>query len=136
MIPTSSGCALSILGALISGRVPVLINYSAPADKNAVYAQKKVGFKTIITSKALLEKIGCPRIDGMVFIEDIMSSISVANKLSALSKSKLPVKLLLNRIHQGDPKDASVILFTSGSVDAGSAYGNMIKKPHMIKRSK
>ena len=115
MIPTSAGCALSILGALISGRVPVLINYSAPADKNAVYAQKKVGFKTIITSKALLEKIGCPRIDGMVFIEDIMSSISVANKLSALSKSKLPVKLLLNRIHLGDPKDASVILFTSGS---------------------
>ena len=29
-----------------------------------------------------------------------------------------------------------VNLFTSGSVDAGSAYGNMIKKQHMIERSK
>ena len=28
MIPTSAGCGLSILGALMSGRTPVMINYS------------------------------------------------------------------------------------------------------------
>ncbi|MGA1795816.1 MAG: hypothetical protein ACMUIL_08140, partial [bacterium] len=27
MIPSSSGCALSVLGALMSGRTPVMINY-------------------------------------------------------------------------------------------------------------
>ncbi len=66
MIPTSAGCALASVGALMSGRIPVMINYSTGAEKNAKYAQKKCRFKTIITSKALLEKIACPVIDGMV----------------------------------------------------------------------
>ena len=33
-------------------------------------------FSTIITSKALLEKIECPYVEGMIYIEDIMESIS------------------------------------------------------------
>ena len=69
MIPTSAGCALASVGALMSGRIPVMINYSTGAEANAKYAQKKCKFKTIITSKALLEKINCPLVDGMVLIE-------------------------------------------------------------------
>src|SRR5512133_546233 len=57
MIPTSAGCALATVGALMSGRTPVMINYSTGAEANAMYAQKKCKFKTIITSRALLEKI-------------------------------------------------------------------------------
>ena len=76
MIPTSAGCALATVGALMSGRIPVMINYSTGAESNAKYAQKKCKFKTIITSKALLEKINCPVIDGMVMIEDIMESVT------------------------------------------------------------
>src|SRR5512133_2357899 len=57
MIPTSAGCALATVGALMSGRIPVMINYSTGAEANAMYAQKKCKFKTIITSRALLEKI-------------------------------------------------------------------------------
>jgi len=34
MIPTSAGCVLSILGVLMSGRIPVMINYSTGAAKN------------------------------------------------------------------------------------------------------
>jgi acyl-[acyl-carrier-protein]-phospholipid O-acyltransferase / long-chain-fatty-acid--[acyl-carrier-protein] ligase len=83
MIPTSAGCALSILGTLMSGRTPVMINYSTGAANNSLYAQKKCNFKTIITSKALIEKINCPVIDGMVFIEDIMEEISGTEKLKA-----------------------------------------------------
>ena len=56
MIPTSAGCALANVGALMSGRIPVMINYSTGAEANAKYAQKKCKFKTIITSKALLRK--------------------------------------------------------------------------------
>jgi len=68
MIPTSAGCALANIGALMSGRIPVMINYSTGAEANARYAQKKCKFTTIITSKSLLEKINCPLIDGMVLI--------------------------------------------------------------------
>jgi acyl-[acyl-carrier-protein]-phospholipid O-acyltransferase / long-chain-fatty-acid--[acyl-carrier-protein] ligase len=115
MIPTSAGCALSILGTLMSGRTPVMINYSTGAANNALYAQKKCNFKTIITSKALIEKINCPVIDGMVFIEDIMEEISGTEKLKAALKAKLPVPLILKMIHGGQKDDNVVILFTSGS---------------------
>lgn len=115
MIPTSAGCALSILGTLMSGRTPVMINYSTGAANNAVYAQKKCNFKTIVTSKALLEKINCPVVDGMVFIEDIMDEISSSEKLKAALISKLPITLILKMIHSGHEDDNIVVLFTSGS---------------------
>jgi acyl-[acyl-carrier-protein]-phospholipid O-acyltransferase/long-chain-fatty-acid--[acyl-carrier-protein] ligase len=115
MIPTSAGCALAVVGALMSGRVPVMINYSTGAESNARYAQKKCKFKTIIASKALLEKINCPVIDGMVMIEDIMASVTIGEKLKAALKTKLPVNMILNGIHKGDENDNATILFTSGS---------------------
>ncbi len=115
MVPTSAGCMLTVLGVLLAGKVPVMINYSTGAAGNAEYAQKKCGFKTIIASRALLEKIGCRLVPGMVFIEDIMAGVGAVDKVGALVKSKLPLPLLLKSVHQGEPDDNLVILFTSGS---------------------
>ncbi|NLO04094.1 MAG: AMP-binding protein [Bacteroidales bacterium] len=115
MIPTSAGCALASVAALVSGRIPVMINYSTGAEANARYAMKKCRFKTIIASKALLDKVGCPVIDGMVMIEDLMKSVTAADKLKAALKSMLPVNLLLKTIHKGNEDDYAVMLFTSGS---------------------
>jgi acyl-[acyl-carrier-protein]-phospholipid O-acyltransferase / long-chain-fatty-acid--[acyl-carrier-protein] ligase len=115
MIPTSAGCALATVGALMSGRVPVMINYSTGAEQNVKYAQEKCGFKTVIASRALLDKIGCPVVDGMVLIEDIMKGVTTGEKLKAALRTKLPTNMLLNSIHQGDEDDNAAILFTSGS---------------------
>jgi acyl-[acyl-carrier-protein]-phospholipid O-acyltransferase/long-chain-fatty-acid--[acyl-carrier-protein] ligase len=115
MIPTSAGCALATVGALMSGRTPVMINYSTGAETNAKYAQKKCKFTTIITSKALLEKINCPVIEGMVLIEDIMAGVTTGDKLKAALKTKLPVNMILKMIHKGDENDTAAMLFTSGS---------------------
>lgn len=115
MIPNSAGSFLSILGLLMAGKVPVMINYSTGAAKNAEYAQKKCGFRTIITSRKLLEKTGCHIVPGMVFIEDIMEGVTTRDKLRAALKSKLPVNILLKTVHQGEEDDNVVILFTSGS---------------------
>ena len=115
MIPTSAGCALATVGALMSGRVPVMINYSTGAEQNVKYAQEKCNFKTVIASKALLDKIECPVMDGMVLIEDIMKGVSTGEKLKAALRTKLPTGMLLNSIHKGDENDNAAILFTSGS---------------------
>lgn len=115
MVPTSAGSILSILASLMSGRVPVMINYSTGAAANCEYAQKKCAFKTIITSKALLEKIQCPVVPGMVFLEDIMASIGIVDKLNAALRAKLPTPLLKKTVAQGHEEDNIVILFTSGS---------------------
>ncbi|MGO9013457.1 MAG: AMP-binding protein [Dissulfurispiraceae bacterium] len=116
MLPTSAGAALSILGTLMSGKTPVIINYSTGASDNVRNAQRKCNVKTVITSKALLEKIKCEPVDGMVFIEDIMERVSVSDKLKATIKASLPAELCIRRyIHAGDEDDNLVILFTSGS---------------------
>lgn len=115
MVPTSAGCALATLGVLMSGRIPVMINYSTGAESNAKYAQQKCGFKTIITSKALLEKIGCPKSDGMVFMEDIMASIGTGDKLKAALISKLPASAIIKLTYKGKEDDTIAVLFTSGS---------------------
>jgi acyl-[acyl-carrier-protein]-phospholipid O-acyltransferase/long-chain-fatty-acid--[acyl-carrier-protein] ligase len=115
MIPNSAGSYLTILGIVMAGKVPVMINYSTGASENCEYAQKKCGFKTIITSRALLEKIGCRLVPGMVFVENIKDRVTGKDKIQAALKSKLPTKLLLRSIHRGKPDDDVVILFTSGS---------------------
>jgi len=115
MIPTSAGCFLTNLGILMAGKVPAMINYSTGAAENCEYAQNKCGFKTIITSRALLEKINCRMVDGMVCIEDIMEDISTGDKLSAALKSKLPTKMITNSFPHTLTDDTVVILFTSGS---------------------
>ncbi len=115
MIPTSAGAALTILGALFSGRIPVMINYSTGAAQNCRYAQKKCDFKTIVTSRALLEKINCPAEPGMVFIEDLMAEISAFDKIKAAMIAKLPAPMLKARVAGGDENEDLIILFTSGS---------------------
>lgn len=115
MLPTSAPAVLAILGTLLSGRVPVMINFSTGAAQNAEYAQRKCAFRTILTSRAFLQKIQCPTIPGMVFLEDIMERISLADKVKALVRSKLPLSILLRTVHAGDEDDTVVVLFTSGS---------------------
>jgi len=115
MIPNSAGAALTILGALFSGRVPVMINYSTGAAQNCIYAQKKCDFRTIVTSKALLDKINCPVVPGMVFIEDLIAGISGVDKIRAAIKSRLPAPVLKARVAGGDENDDLFVLFTSGS---------------------
>lgn len=116
MIPTSAGCAFSVIGTLMADKVPVMINYSTGAENNVRYAQRKCDFMTVITSKALLEKINCPYVEGMIFIEDIIDTVSAKDKLIAATLSKMPLKFLLNYCNcDGDVDKTSVILFTSGS---------------------
>ncbi|MEP0822150.1 MAG: AMP-binding protein [Ignavibacterium sp.] len=115
MLPTSAGAVLSVLGALMSGRVPVMINYSTGAAQNAVYAQRKCGFRTILTSRTFLQKIQCDPVPGMIFVEDLFERVTLKDKLAATVRSKLPLPVLLRSVHGGNEEDSIVILFTSGS---------------------
>ncbi len=115
MVPTSAGCMLSNLGLLMAGKTPVMINYATGARENALYAQDRCSFKTIITSKKLLEKLNLEPVDGMIFLEDMVASIGLMEKLPALIKSKMPEKVIMKSVHGGDMEETAVILFTSGS---------------------
>ena len=115
MLPTSSGGGLAIIGAVMAGRTPVMINYSTGAEKNCRYAQDTCDFRIIITTKALLEKTGCAHLPEMIFIEDILSSLGKVEKATAFLKSKLPRPLLKRLVGKSNLDLPAVILFTSGS---------------------
>lgn len=115
MLPTSGGAALSVIGSVMGGLTPVMINYSTGAEKNCVYAQQQCDFKTVITTRALLEKTGCPELPGMVFIEDIMAGLGKLEKALGFMKSKAPVALLKRLTGPKNLSKPAVILFTSGS---------------------
>ncbi len=118
MLPTSSGGALATIGALMAGLTPVMINYSTGAEKNCLFAQQKCDFKTIVTVRQLLERVGCPEMPGMIFIDDIMKELGGFEKVLAALKSKLPIKLLNWLCGKADLNRPAVILFTSGSEKA------------------
>lgn len=115
MLPNGAGAVLSTLAVLLAGKVPVMLNFSTGAAENCQYAQSKCGFRTIITAKAMLEKIGCPLVPGMVFIEDFIARIGSAAKVQALMFSSLPKAMLIRALGLGDIEETAVILFTSGS---------------------
>ena len=115
MLPTSAGCILSTIASLMAKKTPVMINYSTGAAENCMYAQKKCNFRTIVTSKQLLNKIGCEKVPGMVFIEDILASLNTVEKLRAAALAKLPLPMLEKAFGSGSREDSAVILFTSGS---------------------
>lgn len=115
LLPTGVGAMLTILGTMMKGKIPVMINYATGAIENCRYAREKCQFKTIITSRKLLEKLNVQPIDHMIFVEDILAGVSMIDKLKAAALSMLPFPVLKDMVHHGDISKISVILFTSGS---------------------
>ncbi|MCF7912750.1 MAG: AMP-binding protein [Candidatus Cloacimonetes bacterium] len=115
LLPTSAGCHLSVIAALMAGKIPVMINYATGAIRNSIYAQKKCGFDVIITSSGLLKKLNLQPLPEMIYLEDIMKELTIWDKLPSALFSKLPASLIKLSVHAGRQEDTSVILFTSGS---------------------
>ncbi len=115
MVPTSAGCIYAILAVLVSGRTPVMINYSTGAAENCREAQRRLAFRTILTSRALLGRIGCPELDGMVCLEDMAAGVSALDKIRGAFRASMSADRIVGRLPKGDDEQNAVILFTSGS---------------------
>jgi acyl-[acyl-carrier-protein]-phospholipid O-acyltransferase/long-chain-fatty-acid--[acyl-carrier-protein] ligase len=133
MVPTSAGCIYAILAVLISGRTPVMINYSTGAAENCRDAQSRLAFRTILTSRALLERIKCPVVDGMICLEDMARSASAFDKIRGAFRAAASADRLIDRLPRGDDGENAVVLFTSGSekdpkavpLTHGNIYSNL-----------
>ncbi|MFV1993679.1 MAG: AMP-binding protein [Acidiferrobacterales bacterium] len=115
LMPNSAGCGISVLAVLMAGKIPVMINYATGAEQNIKFARRKCGFKTVLTSGVFLEKIQCPKSDGMVFVDTIAKGAGVFEKLRAAIMSMMPTSQLRRKVHAGSDDDTLLILFTSGS---------------------
>ena len=115
MVPSSAGAILSVVVAVMSGRTPVMINFTTGAARNCEMAQRRLGFRTIVTSRALLARLKCPEVDGMVFLEDLAAGVSALDKIIGFARSSMSADTLCRSLHAPKPDDHAVVLFTSGS---------------------
>ncbi len=122
LLPPSVPGALVNWAALLSGKVPVNLNYTLSPAGLASCA-RQAGLKTIITSRAFLEKINV-RVPGEVlYLEDVAAAPGTGEKLAAwLTAWLLPIAWLEAALRTTPPDRAShpvdglgTVIFSSGS---------------------
>lgn len=119
LLPNSMGTAVIFFALQAFGRVPAMLNFSTGA-KNIISAIHTAQVKTVLTSRkfiklAKLEKLICEvsHEAKVVYLEDIKDEVSVLDKLVGVAFR--PFARNLHKKYQGDPDEAAVVLFTSGS---------------------
>jgi acyl-[acyl-carrier-protein]-phospholipid O-acyltransferase / long-chain-fatty-acid--[acyl-carrier-protein] ligase len=127
LLPPSVPGALVNLAAFLSGRVPVNLNYTASDDVIASCA-RQCGIRTVITSKAFLEKVKLTVPGETVLLEEVAARPGVGEKVvAALLAWTLPAGRLLKTLGDGRRatlEDQATIIFSSGST--GDPKGVML----------
>jgi acyl-[acyl-carrier-protein]-phospholipid O-acyltransferase / long-chain-fatty-acid--[acyl-carrier-protein] ligase len=114
LLPNSAGVAVVFMALQNIGRVPAMLNFSA-GPVNVLAAMKAAQVKTVLTSKAFIEKGKLDKLMAaisaevrVVYLEDVRASIGTADKIKGLLAGTMP-----RVVRQAS--DPAVVLFTSGS---------------------
>ncbi len=117
LLPTTPGALLTMLALMVGGRVPAMLNYSA-GQRNLLAACDTVQADVIISSRAFVERARLEEVMQalsspckILYLEDLKPHVTFSHKLSAWAKGWQPEK----HLPKGQPDDAAVILYTSGS---------------------
>lgn len=117
MLPASVAGALANIAALLAGKIPVNLNFTA--GKEAVTsAIEQCGIRTILTSRDFLKRARLEEIEGMIFLEEIIKKIPTREKVkTALFALLLPSPLVTSRYSdkEQNPDSLATVIFSSGS---------------------
>ena len=116
LLPNATVTVAAILGALMRGRVPAMLNYTAGSHgiRNALKASTA---KVVFTSRQFLEKGRLTHIPEQVpevswiYLEDLKDTVTWQDKLWIVKHLFSPRTAVIPR----KPDDEAIILFTSGS---------------------
>jgi acyl-[acyl-carrier-protein]-phospholipid O-acyltransferase / long-chain-fatty-acid--[acyl-carrier-protein] ligase len=118
LLPPSVPGALVNLAAMLMGKVPVNLNYTASNETLASCANQ-CNLKTVVTARAFLERVKVQAPVETVFLEELTKNPGFGERLvSALAASLLPAKIISK--YAGSESavsldDVATIIFSSGS---------------------
>jgi acyl-[acyl-carrier-protein]-phospholipid O-acyltransferase / long-chain-fatty-acid--[acyl-carrier-protein] ligase len=118
LLPPSVGGALVNLAALLMGKIPVNLNYTASNEILASCA-RQCQLKTVITSRAFLERVPIQPPAEASMLEDLAAAPAWREQLSAALRAWfLPLRLLEKSVgakRQVRLDDIATVIFSSGS---------------------
>jgi acyl-[acyl-carrier-protein]-phospholipid O-acyltransferase/long-chain-fatty-acid--[acyl-carrier-protein] ligase len=113
LLPPSVAGVLVNVGATLSGRVPVNLNFTAGREAMAS-AIEQCGIRTVISSKIFLKKAKLEAPEGTVFVEDVLMRASKMARLRALLAARLAPMAMISRGRR-NPDSTATVIFSSGS---------------------
>ena len=118
LLPPSVPGALVNFAAMLTGKVPVNLNYTVSNETLASCAQQ-CNLKTVVTARVFLEKVKVQPPGEVIFIEDVAKDPSFGEKLAAmLAACFLPARALTKFAgseRRATLDDIATIIFSSGS---------------------
>jgi acyl-[acyl-carrier-protein]-phospholipid O-acyltransferase / long-chain-fatty-acid--[acyl-carrier-protein] ligase len=118
LLPPSIPGALVNWAALLSGKIPINLNYTSSNESIASCA-KQCELKTVVTSRQFLEKVPIQPPGELIYAEDLALQPKISENIAALLAAKLlPARLLEFFLGVSRPPsldDTATVIFSSGS---------------------
>ncbi|HTQ97459.1 MAG TPA: AMP-binding protein, partial [Candidatus Acidoferrum sp.] len=118
LLPPSIPGALVNWAALLSGKIPINLNYTSSNESIASCA-KQCDLKTVVTSRQFLEKVPIQPPGELIYAEDLALNPRIGEKIAALLAARLlPARLLEFFLGVSRPPsldDTATVIFSSGS---------------------